>query len=196
MNPYEVLGVSEQATPEEIKAAYRALARKYNPQGLVGEALTGFAAEKMQQINDAYDTIIYSSAQAGGNGYKGSTPLYERARKLVSEGRYSEAEVVLDSVSSSSRTADWYYLKGCVCEGKGWYDDAYRAYQNACKADPSNEEFHRAAQNLRERAYQYSPYRKGKSAQAGDCSSCDICTGLMCADCMCECCGGDLISCC
>ncbi len=26
--------------------------------------------------------------------------------------------------------------------------------------------------------------------------SCDFCTGLICADCLCECCGGDLISCC
>ncbi|MBR7142059.1 MAG: DnaJ domain-containing protein [Clostridia bacterium] len=196
MNPYEVLGVSPQATPEEVKAAYRALARKYNPQGLVGEALTGFAAEKMEQINEAYDAIIFSASQNGGQNWKGSASWFERAQNLVTAGRYSEAEVVLDSVDSASRTAEWYYLKGCVCEGKGWYDDASRAYQNACRMDPSNREFQRASQDLHERTHQYSPYRKGSSAGGDSCSSCDICTGLMCADCMCECCGGDLISCC
>ena len=57
MNPYEVLGVSPNATDEEVKQAYRQLAKKYHPDNYVDNPLSDLAEEKMKEINNAYDTI-------------------------------------------------------------------------------------------------------------------------------------------
>ena len=63
-NPYEVLGVSENASDEEIKKAYRELARKYHPDNYADNPLSDLAGEKMKEINDAYDQIVNSRRAA------------------------------------------------------------------------------------------------------------------------------------
>ena len=115
-DPYEVLGISPSATDEEVRTAYRALARKYHPDNYVDNPLSDLAQEKMQEINDAYDTIV-RTRKAGG------------------------------TAGQSYRTA------------------------------------------------QTGGYRTA-GGSSGGCSACDVCTTLYCADCCCECMGGDLIRCC
>lgn len=57
MNPYEVLGVSENADEETIKKAYKELVKKYHPDRYINNPLADLAAEKMKEINKAYDMI-------------------------------------------------------------------------------------------------------------------------------------------
>lgn len=72
-DPYEVLGVSRNATDEEIKKAYRALAKKYHPDVNPGDKN---AEAKMKEINAAYDAIKNGEADGGASGYGGNTSGY------------------------------------------------------------------------------------------------------------------------
>ena len=60
MDPYKVLGVNPGATQEEIKRAYRSLAKKYHPDLNPGNE---YAAEKMNDINAAYDILTKPGAE-------------------------------------------------------------------------------------------------------------------------------------
>jgi preprotein translocase subunit Sec63 len=72
-DPYEILGVSPGATPEEIRAAYLALATRYHPDKHRGNPLETLAAEKLRQINMAYEQIGSRSPEAGRSRSVGGT---------------------------------------------------------------------------------------------------------------------------
>ncbi|MCQ2425235.1 MAG: J domain-containing protein [Lachnospiraceae bacterium] len=208
-DPYKTLGVSCDATDEEIKKAYRDLARKYHPDNYADNPLAELCEEKMKEINEAYDAIRKSRAEsaaggssAGANGttgsasYRGSSgPLYTQIRQLIRAGQYSRAEVMLDAISVSDRGAEWNFLKGCVLTQRGWFYDAQKYYETACYMDPNNQEYRAVLNNVRSSA---SAYGRGYRTEqtAGGCSGCDMCSGLLCADCCCECMGADCIRCC
>lgn len=68
-DPYKVLGVSPDASDEEIKKAYRELAKKYHPDRNPGDEA---AAKKMNEVNAAYDLIKSGNASSGQSGYNGA----------------------------------------------------------------------------------------------------------------------------
>jgi len=201
-DPYKTLGVSRDATDDEIKKAYRELARKYHPDNYVNNPLADLVQEKMKEINEAYDEIQKQRASgrhSGGTGTGDRKYSYSgefiRIRELVNEGRYSEADIMLDSITQSDRNAEWNFLKACVLMHRGWFFDAQKYCETACYMDPNNPEYRSLLNNIRSNATGYGRgYRTTQNV--GGCSTCDICSSIICADCLCECCGGDLCSCC
>ena len=212
-DPYKVLGVSPNATDDEIKKAYRDLARKYHPDKYRDSDLADLASEKMKEINAAYEEIEKMRKNGGGNNssygssysgaysgtYAGNTSStgdarYNEIRRFINTGNIPAAEQKLYSIVEGDRGAEWNFLIGCVSVKKGNFVDAQRYFDIACSLDPYNNEYRAAQAQLRNRAAGYGGnYR---TVNGGGCDSCDICSGLMCADCCCECMGGDLISCC
>ena len=206
-NPYKVLGVNEGATNEEIRAAYLSLVKKYHPDKYTDPDMKQLANEKLKEINEAYDQLTknpgktassgYSGAAYGAGGHGGSysgpeADRFVRARILINAGNLDGAKTILDSIQT--RNAEWYYLYGIIYLRQGWYDKAREFLGRAYRTEPGNAEYAQAYNTLR---YTGNPYsRPRQSTSYGNCSACDICSGLMCADCCCECMGGDLIRCC
>ena len=202
-DPYIVLGVSRDATEEEIKAAYRRLARRYHPDHYANDPEGArVAEEKMKEINEAYDAV--TRMRAGASGHTGGGfSSFVSVREKIGRGYYADAERELDATPDTSRTAEWHYLKSALLARRGWHHDAMREIEIACAMDPANLEYARARDLYRSRfggfGTQYRGSRAGdprfEGGRGSDCSTCDICTTLVCADCFCECCGGDFIRC-
>lgn len=207
-DPYEVLGVQHGASIEQVKAAYRNLAKKYHPDNFSGSPLQNAANEKMQEINEAYDSILngnaganytsYSSYSNPYNSYQSSnfsggfTTDYSYVINLINQGRLDDAEILLEKTSMSSRNAQWYYLKGRINYNRGWIDQARTYFTTAYNMEPTNPEYRNVYENIN--AQRSGAYRTSKKSGGADCS--DIFCGLCCADTCCECMGGDLIGCC
>lgn len=198
MNPYQVLGVAETATDAEIKNAYRELAKKYHPDNYADSPLADLAQEKMKEINEAYDMICDMRKNPGSSKQSNYHNAYSQAgythtnfpdvRRLIREGRLDDAMQILNGVSGVSRSAEWYFLMGMIFSRKGWTEQAYSYFQTACRMEPNNQEFLSALNNMNARR-NYNPSGYNTVNPAG-CSVCDICTGIMCADCCCDCLGG------
>lgn len=201
-DPYSVLGVDRNATDEQIKSAYRELARKYHPDNYNDNPLSDLANEKMKEINDAYDTIMNERSSKGQSGsYSGgytsySSSIFNDIRSLITSGRLEEAQELLDGVPVQDRDAEWYFLNGSVLYKRGWFDDAYTSFSTACRMNPSNPEYKAALDNISRQRSGFTGYNNGRRAGNTGCSACDVCSSLICADCCCECMGGDFIPCC
>ena len=199
-NPYEVLGVREGSSIEEIKKAYKELVRKYHPDQYQNHPLSDLAEEKLKEINEAYDTLSkqYEGNNVGNNGnsngYRGNDSSFAQARNYINLGNILAAEQLLDR--SGSRTAEWFYLKGVIFMRKGWYNEANTNLQTACSMEPNNPEYRNAlnAINNSNRGFQSTSYNR--RGYGNDPDMCQICSCLYCADCCCECGGGDLVGCC
>ena len=193
-NPYEVLGVSPSATNEEVRDAYRALAKKYHPDNYVDSPLADMAEEKMKEINSAYDQILrqridekngktHQNSDTGRTNYGAYGSPFAKIRQAINMGDFKSAEGMLNSIEQYNRDAEWFFLKGCVLLHSGYQFDAMRYINRACELDPNNEEYTTLRDNLNA---QSNAYGNPSSRQGMGCSICDICSCLICLDCLCR----------
>lgn len=208
-NPYEFLGLNRGATEQDVMNAYRRFAGEIQSAGYSEQEMQ----RRMNELNLAYDTILgelrgtssytnnnYSNTQQNSsynygynyNNQNQSASQFSDVRQRINAGRIDDAETILDGIPTNMRNAEWNYLKGVIHQRRGWLNEAYRCYQTACQMEPSNQEYAAAFNSLNNNAR--GGYRTSRNT--GNDGVCDLCTGLLCADCCCECCGGDLIPCC
>ena len=203
-DPYQILGIPRSATDDEVKKAYYKLARQYHPDNFAsGSAQAAGSEEKMKEINEAYDMIQKerqgrgdSSSEYNSYSSSGTTNFYT-IRTYMNQGRYSEAEYLINSTPASDRGAEWNFLKGCLLVHRGYYYDAMRFIEIACYMDPGNREYAEAKSRLQQRSANFgSTYRTSQGTATGGPDLCTLCSTLLCADTCCECFGGDIIRCC
>ena len=213
-DPYQTLGVSESASDDEIKRAYRDLARKYHPDNYHDNPLADLAQEKMKEINAAYEEINkrrsggssnsgYSgsrSTQSGyggyGYGYGGYSQSHQQYSSQSSSGSsvLQQVRMAINSgnisraeallANYSDHNAEWNFLRGAVCYRRGWMDEAKRYYETACQMDPGNAEYQQALDYMKTGTE--TAYRPGGAVFGTEVCGGNPCTSLCCMYMLCN----------
>ena len=201
-NPYEVLGVSPNASNDEVKKAYRELSRKYHPDSYVDNPLAELAEEKFKEVQEAYEQIMKQrenggySYQSGGQSYSGAsgnqeTVELQAVRNYINARRFHEALNALAGISN--RSAMWYYYSSIANMGIGNNLVAVEHARQAAAMEPNNMEYVNYANQMQFRGQRYQTQGYGYGRQSYGTG--DLCCDLWCLDTMCECMGGDLCAC-
>ncbi|MFI3207601.1 MAG: DnaJ domain-containing protein [Eubacteriales bacterium] len=214
-NPYEVLGLSANASKDEVKKAYRELSRKYHPDANINNPLADVAEEKFKEVQEAYDMIMNNKTQSGyGNQGYGSGSYYssgsnqdhrmQAAYNYINARRYKEALHVLSEIDDHD--AQWYYASAFANAGLGNNVLAKEHAAQAVNLEPNNVQYRQLLNRLQSGggAYQNSPFGTGFGGTYSSGTACgpswgktvcgtgNICCDLWIADSFCECMGADL----
>ena len=195
---YELLGVSENASDEEIKESYRALKKKYNEERWLDGEAGNNAARMLQRLDVAYEEIMRERREKARNteGKSG----YEEVAELIKKGDLSAAQAALDNFNE--RGAEWHYLQSVVFYKKNWMNESKKQLEIAIQMDGANAKYRDAYEKLKART-EYKPQTGGAvhtdpdpapaEAQMGgnwcaNCASC--CYTYLCVNCLFNlCCG-------
>ncbi len=169
MDPYQVLGISRNASDEEIKKAYRNLSRRYHPDANINNPNKDQAEEKFKQIQQAYDQIMKEKQQGTGdygNGYGGyagfgggyyGTGQFTRqeesgrlqaAANYIQHRYYKEALNVLNDIPLTERQGRWYYYSAVANQGMGNTATALEHIRRAVELEPSNIQYRQFQEHM------------------------------------------------
>ncbi|MCD8049170.1 MAG: DnaJ domain-containing protein [Clostridia bacterium] len=164
-DPYSVLGVSRDASDEEIKKAYRALCRKYHPDANINNPNKAEAEEKFKEVGEAYNRIMDERSgktkQSSYGGYSSddaaSDSRLRAAATYIQRGYFREALNVLNSITD--RSAMWYYLSA-IANSRLGNNILAREYANtAASMEPNNPTYQNLASALSGNGTFYRDYR-------------------------------------
>lgn len=210
-NPFVILGVDKNATQSEILEAYKQK-RAYYQAHVFDEGESGAqAASMLNQLDDAYQQAMEMAVESATVTGEGES-AYEQVKQAIRSKDIETAQKLLDDMSY--RGAEWHYYQSVVFYEKNWLNDTKKQLEIALQMDPQNEKYKRALDNLKKKIDGSRPYDKDGAQGVYNADStqtdrtytqrdgavadgiCSACQALWCADCCCECMGGDLIRCC
>ena len=203
IDPYKVLGVSFDATDDEIKKAYRTLSRKYHPDANINNPLKEEAEAKFKEVQQAYQQIMderergYSGSSGGfapqqGTAGNSESDIHLRAAaNYIQSGHYKEALNVLDGIRE--RGALWYFYSASANSGMGNNVTALEHAREAVRLEPDNMQYQMMLSRLQGTGgwYQQRQSAYGYPVMGGN----DLCMKLCIANVVCNLCCGSGICC-
>ena len=225
-DPYQVLGVSRDASTEEIKKAYRTLSRKYHPDANINNPNKAEAEEKFKQVQQAYKQIMeekengtssyssqgsyggsygsggyggsYGNGGYGGYNYGSSTEDagLRAAANYLNNMRYQEAMRVLNNISRHN--AQWYYLHAIANAGLGNNISAVQDAQTAVNMEPDNMQYRQLLSQLQGGGQWYTDMGQGYGYERAGGDMGKWCCECLAINALCNCCcyGGRGFYCC
>ena len=209
-NPFVILGISDDSSREEIQAAYEKLHKKYAEERFLEGEQGAEAARMYQKVELAYQDALDLLENKEKASYNESNVAdYNSVKEQIKQGNLSEAQRLLDDITN--RGGDWHYWQAAIYYKKNWYDESKTQLKIALELEPNNAMFKDTLAKIEKEQNANNPFNNQQQKQQSDFNRsyqqqaqatpnvggcCDCCSSLICADCCCEMCGGDLISCC
>ena len=201
LDPYSVLGVSRDASMDEIKKAYRKLSRKYHPDTNINNPNKEEAEEKFKQVQQAYDQIVREREQgasqsswSGGFGGGYQTQDDQRSMEMraaanyINAAHYQEALNVLNRMTE--RNGEWYYYHAIASAGAGNTANAMEDARRAVEMEPNNMQYQQLYQQLQSGGQWYQNMGNGYGYERpgnglGSCCCQCLCLNMLCPGCCC-----------
>ena len=138
-NPFEVLGLKGLATPDEIRSAYRALARQCHPDMIRDPAEKEAAQTRMVALNLAYEEALRLASPKLNNPV---TPELSSAEAVLlaqrAMARDNPQGALRSLIRCEERDGDWYYMQGKVLMAMEEFESAHQSFRQAVRMDPEN----------------------------------------------------------
>ncbi|MDO4648760.1 MAG: J domain-containing protein [Eubacteriales bacterium] len=150
-DPYSILGISRNASDDDVKKAYRKLSRKYHPDANVNNPNRAQAEEKFKEVQQAYEQIMKEREQGYSGNYQEfygrsnssyqdeEAPRRQAAANYIQNSLFREARTVLQALNN--RNGQWYYLSALTNLGQGSNVEALSDIESACRMEPGNMEY-------------------------------------------------------
>jgi len=194
---FKILGLTENATEEEIEKAYQTLKDKYREERFLEGEKGNEAAKKLTQVETAYQEIM--SNKKVSSKTESTSCDFSQVEEYLKAGNLSKAQELLDEYND--RNAEWHYLQAVVFYKKNWTNESKKQLEIAMNMEPTNQKYSEAYTKLKARIEfidkqfktgnpNYDPNGGNEKQMGGDsCSSAlDFCTTLCCVNLMCNCC--------
>lgn len=194
---YDILGLTEDATDEEIDKAYKKLKDKYLEDRFLEGELGNNAAKNLTKLETAYAEII--TDRRNSNDKNGENGGFTDIETLIRQGKINEAQAVLDDFSE--RDAEWHYLQAVIFYKKNWFNESKKQLEIALSLDPYNTKYTDTLAKLKRKTdfneQRFSGATPNNSAERpeerqmggngfGEC--CQFCATWCCIDMMCSIC--------
>ena len=206
-DPYQILGVSKEASDDEIKHAYRQLAKKYHPDMNPNDNV---AAQKMNEVNAAYDQIknppkvtqqsAYGQSSSGGaygdpfaawneaqrraqDQYRQNTSSeMQAALHFIQLRHFTDAINALSGIKDADRDAHWYYVSAIANSGASNRMIALDHAQKAVQMEPANSQYRQVLEQLQKNGKVYQQSQQSYGVSSMNCGK--LCVSLcLCFNC-------------
>ena len=193
---YKVLGLTEDATSEEVERAYLSLKEKYSKERFLEGEEGNLAAKNLTKVENAYKEILSKISEE--NYFEEQSSSISEVESLIIKGDYNGAQNKLDQITS--RDAEWHYMQSVIFYKKNWVNESKKQLEIAVSLDPHNSKYSTAYAKLKEKtefnenAFRSNPnqnnYQQNNRQMGGagtnDC--CTFCATWCCMDMLCSIC--------
>ncbi len=144
---YKILGISENASIEEVEVAYNELKAKYSKERFLEGEAGNNAAKMLTKIETAYHEII--SSKKFTDSKKKVFVDFSEVEIAIKNGNITKAQEILDDISN--RNAEWHYLQSVIFYKKNWSNESKKQLEIALSMEPHNPKYQTAYEKLKQK---------------------------------------------